>query len=541
MVFGFPWHFLRVGYVRFAKSPLMVSPLLYVFDDCTVDASRREVRRADKPIPVEPKVLDLLLYLLANRDRLVSKDELVSAVWNGRIVSDSAISACIHSARVALGDAGAGHRLIKTFPRKGLRFVGNVRDAPSPSIPPTNVPDLTVLALPDRPSVAVLPFLADPDQSYFADGVVDEIILALSRMRWLFVIARNSSFTYRDRVVDVRQIGRELGVRYVIEGSVRKSGNRVRIAAQLIDSESRLTLAGHRCDGVLGDIFELQDTIVSEMIAFIAPKLEASEINRTRRKPTENLDAYDLYLRGLESYYLWTQPAHELALSFFKQAFVLDDNFAAACGMAARCYTSRKVNGWMVDREAEVSEARRLARQAVALGNDDAVALTAAGFTKAHVLGEKASGRALIERALRLNPNYSVAWYCAGWIDVWLEDAASALEKFGNAIRYSPIDPLMFNYHAGIASAHFVAGRLDDARLYAMKAIDGRPAFVTALQIAAATCALGGQLAEAREHAAALRRIDGDLRVGNAEDRFSLHPNTLSKLAEGLRLAGMPE
>ncbi|WP_027575012.1 winged helix-turn-helix domain-containing tetratricopeptide repeat protein [Bradyrhizobium sp. WSM1743] len=512
--------------------------MLYLFDDCTIDASRREVRRADKSIPVEPKVLDLVLYLLANRDRLVSKDELVSAVWNGRIVSDSAISACIHSARVALGDAGAGQRLIKTFPRKGLRFIGKVRDTPSPSIPPTSVP---ALALPDRPSVAVLPFVAEPDQSYFADGVVDEVILALSRMRWLFVIARNSSFTYRDRVVDVRQIGRELGVRYVIEGSVRKSSNRVRITAQLIDAESRLTLAGHRCDGVLGDIFELQDTIVSEMIAVIAPKLEANEINRTRRKPTENLDAYDLYLRGLESYYLWTQPAHELALSFFKQAFALDDNFAAACGMAARCYTSRKVNGWMVDREAEVSEARRLSRQAVALGGDDAVALTAAGFTNAHVLSEKAAGRALVERALRLNPNYSVAWYCAGWIDVWLEDAASALEKFGYAMRYSPIDPLMFNFHAGIASAHFVAGRLDDARLYAMKAIDGRPSFVTALQIAAATSALGGRLAEAREHVAALRRINGDLRVGNAADRFSLHPNTLSKLMEGLRLAGMPE
>jgi tetratricopeptide (TPR) repeat protein len=209
----------------------------------------------------------------------------------------------------------------------------------------------------------------------------------------------------------------------------------VRIATQLIDAESRMTLAGHRCEGVLGDIFELQDAIVSEMVAVIAPKLEVTEINRTTRKPTENLDAYDFYLRGLESYYLWTRPAHDAALSFFKQAFALDDSFAAAWGMAARCYTSRKVNGWMVDRDVELSEARRLARQAAALGSDDAVALTVAGFTNAHVLGEKAAGKTLVERALRLNPNYSVAWYCMGWIDVWLEDAASALGNFGNAIR----------------------------------------------------------------------------------------------------------
>jgi TolB-like protein len=409
------------------------------------------------------------------------------------------------------------------------------------TLSPSGVVEPAALSLPDRPSLAVLPFLADPDQGYFADGIVDEMILALSRMRWLFVIARNSSFTYKDRVVDVRQIGRELGVRYVIEGSVRKSANRVRIAAQLIDAESRMTLAANRCEGVLGDIFELEDTIVSEMIAVIAPKLEATEITRARRKPTENLDAYDFYLRGQECYYLWTQSAHESALAFFQRAFVLDGSFAAACGMAARCYTSRKTNGWVVDQEAEVSEARRLARQAAALGTDDAVALTAAGFTYAKVLGEMAAGKALVERALSLNPNYAVAWYCAGWIDVWLDDAAGALENFGNALRRSPIDPLMFNFYAGIASAHFVAGRLDDARLYAMKAIEERPDFVTALRVAAASCALGGRPIEAHEYAAVLLRIDSDIRVGNVKDRVTFHPNTLSKFVEGLRLAGLPE
>jgi TolB-like protein len=391
--------------------------------------------------------------------------------------------------------------------------------------------------------LAVLPFTSmnDQDQAYFADGIVDEIILALSRMRWLFVIARNSSFTYKDRAVDVRQVGRELGVRYLIEGSIRKSSNRLRIAAQLIDAESRTTLAALRCDGVLGEIFELQDKITSEIITVIAPKLEAAEISRANRKRTENLDAYDLYLRGLENYYRWTQAAHGEALSFFYKAIALDPGFASAYGMAARCYTSRKTNGWIIDREFEISEARRLSRQAAMLGADDAVALSSAGFTNANVLGDVAPGKELVERSLKLNPNLAVAWYYAGWIEVWLDNAAGALERFGNAARHSPLDPLMFNFNAGISSAYFVAGSLDHARVYAIKAIEERPDFAHALRVAAASCALSGRPDEASRHIATLRRVDGDLRISNVKERVTFHPNTLIKLLEGLRLAGLQE
>jgi TolB-like protein len=508
--------------------------LLYQFEDCSIDVARRAV---------EPKVLDFLLYLLANRDRLVSKDELVAAIWDGRIVSDSAISACIHAARLALGDKGAGQRLIKTFPRKGIRFVGSVIETQPASSVRDSAPKTQTLALPDRPSLAVLPFTSmnDPDQAYFADGMVDEIILALSRLRSLFVIARNSSFVYKDRSIDVRQVGRELGVRYVIEGSVRKSANRLRLVAQLIDAESRATLAAHRCEGVIGDIFDLQDKITAEIVAVIAPKLEATEINRARRKPTGSLDAYDHYLRGLECFYQWNQGAMQKALTFFVQATALDEGFASAYGMAARCYTARRANGWVVDRELEVFEARRLSRKAAAFGADDAVALASAGFTIANLLREIEPGRVLVEQALNLNPNLAAAWYYAGWIEVWRDNAAGALERFANAIRHSPIDPLMFNFYTGMASAHFVAGNLDKARTHACKALEQRPDYAVALRVAAASCSLTGRVEEGRKYAAAVQKLDPDFRLQNAADRVTYSPLSLIRFVEGLRLAGAPE
>ena len=227
------------------------------------------------------------------------------------------------------------------------------------------------LALPDKPSIAVLPFQnlsADPDQEYFADGVVEDITMALSRFRWLFVIARNSSFTYKGRAVDVKQVGRELGVRYVLEGSVRKAGNRIRIAGQLIDAETGAHLWADRFDGALEDMFDLQDHVTSSVVGAIAPKLQREEIKRARRKPTENLDAYDYYLRGLASARRWTKDANSEALQLFCKAIELDPGLACAYGMAAWCYIQRKARGWMIEHVQESAEAMRLARKAVHLG-----------------------------------------------------------------------------------------------------------------------------------------------------------------------------
>jgi hypothetical protein len=217
--------------------------------------------------------------------------------------------------------------------------------------------------------------------------MVEEIITALSRMRWLFVIARNSSFTYKGKAVDVKQVGLELGVRYVLEGSVRKAGSRVRITGQLIDTSTGAHLWADRFDGALEDIFDLQDQVTASVVGAISPKLEQAEIERTRRKPTENLDAYDYYLRGLAGFHQWTKEGNCEALSNLYRAIELDPSFASACGMAARCYAQRKGSGWITDSAHDVAEAAKLARRAVALGKDDAVALCTAGFALVH-LGE---------------------------------------------------------------------------------------------------------------------------------------------------------
>ncbi|HVT50815.1 MAG TPA: winged helix-turn-helix domain-containing protein, partial [Dongiaceae bacterium] len=261
--------------------------------------------RGAEPVALGPQVFDLLLYLLQNRTRVVSKDDLLEAVWRGRIVSESTLTSHINAVRKAIGDTGGEQRLLRTVARKGYRFVGAVTEwhptgagaEPAQSAAPVE----PALPIPDRPSIAVLPFLnlsGDPAQDYFVDGVVEDIISALSRMRWLFVIARNSSFTYKGRAVDVKQVGRELGVRYVLEGSVRKVDQRLRITGQLIDATTGAHLWSERFDSTIEDIFELQDQMTTCVVGALAPHLERAEIERARRKPTENLDAYDYYLRG---------------------------------------------------------------------------------------------------------------------------------------------------------------------------------------------------------------------------------------------------
>ena len=275
------------------------------------------------------------------------------------------------------------------------------------------------MALPDRPSIAVLPFLnlsGDPEQEYFADGVVEDIITALSHIRWLFVIARNSSFTYKRRAVDVRQVSRELGVRYVLEGSLRRTANRVRITAQLIDATTGGHLSADRFDGTLDDIFELQDQVAASVVGAIAPELERAEIERAKRKPTESLDAYDYYLRGMANLHQGTREAINEALPLFYKAIELDPNFASAYAMAAWCHLWRKANGWMIDRAQEIAEGARLARRAVELGRDDAVALTRSGSALGHFGGDLDSCIALLDRALVLNPNLASAWFLGGFL-----------------------------------------------------------------------------------------------------------------------------
>ena len=397
----------------------------YVFEDCALDPDRRELTRRGEAIPIGPRVFDLLLYLVQNREHVVSKDEILSAVWAGRIVSESTLTSHINAVRKAVGDNGEEQRLIRTLARKGFRFVGDLREAPddhAASGAVTGKQDeasAPVLILPDSPSIAALPFQNwsdDPEQEYFADGVVEDIITALSRIRWLFVIARNSSFTYKGRAVDVKQVGRELGVRYVLEGSVRKAANRVRITGQLIDATTGAHLWADRFEGSLDDIFELQDQVAERVVGAITPRLERAEIERAKRKPTESLDAYDYYLRGMTSFHQGTKEAIGKALPMFNKATELDPDFASAYAMAAWCYFWRKVNGWMIDRPRESAEGAALARRAVEIGREDAVALARSGHALAHLAGDINGGVVLIDKALALNSNFAVGWFLSGFL-----------------------------------------------------------------------------------------------------------------------------
>jgi TolB-like protein len=405
------------------------------------------------------------------------------------------------------------------------------------------------LPLPDKPSIAVLPFQnlsGDPEQEYFADGIVEEIITALSRFRQLFVIARNSSFTYRGRAVDVKQVGRELGVRYILEGSVRKAGNRVRIAGQLIDASTGAHLWADRFERTLDDLFDLQDQVTASVVGAITPKPHQIETERARRKPTENLDAYDYYLRGMAAFDLpgrWeNREANDNALRLFYKAIELDPDFASAYGMAATCFMRRKSNRWMIDREQETIEAGRLARQAARLGQDDAVALSYAGFVLARVVGELDAGAALIDRALVLNPNLAFAWHFSGVTKNLLGEPDIAIARFACAMRLNPLGPHLIHAQMGTALAHFLASRYNEACLWAKKALEYQSDFISALRLIAASSALGGRPQEAQQTMRRLRALDPSLRVSDLKNVFPFRrPNDLASLMDGLRKAGLPE
>ena len=423
-----------------------------------------------------------------------------------------------------------------------------VRIGPSSS-PATKTPTETAqpLALPDKPSIAVLPFQnmsGDPEQEYFADGMVEDIITALSRFKALFVIARNSSFTYKGRAVDVKQVGRELGVRYVLEGSVRKAANRVRITGQLVDTATGAHLWADRFDGGLGDIFDLQDQVTESVVGAIAPAVEKAEIERAKRKPTESLDAYALYLRGLARFYQFAnRQANDEALRLFNSAIELDPDFASAYGRAASCYVHAKGNGWISDTANEIAEVTRLAQRAVELGKDDAIALAASGYALAYVVRDLEVGAALIDRALVLNSNLAEAWYFGGWVKNWLGEPEAAIERFARAMRLSPLDPWVTGMRSGTAHAHFFLGRYDEAASWAAMALQDNPDFQPGLRIAAASNAMAGRPEQAHKAVARLRQLNPALRVSNLKDVLGPYRRAedLSRYEEGLRRAGLPE
>ena len=402
------------------------------------------------------------------------------------------------------------------------------------------------LPMPEKPSIAVLPFQnmsGDPEQEYFADGVVEEIITALSRFHELFVIARNSSFTYKGRAVDVKQVGRELGVRYVLEGSVRKAANRVRIAGQLIDAATGAHLWADRFDCTLEDIFDVQDHMSASIVGAIAPKLEQAEMERARRKPTESLDAYDYYLRGRVSFHRGHKKAITEALELFNKAIQLDPGFGSAYGMAAWCHFAI-YSTWTYDKQ-QALEAERLARRAGRLGADDAAALCAAGFVLVNCAEDFDMGVALVDRALVLNPNLWSVWFFSGWVRIVNGETDLAIEHFSRGQRLSPFDPLIWAVHCEIAWAHFFGGRYQEALSAAEECLRDRPNYRLAILIVAAASALMGAEDRAQRAVAHILELEPTERLSNVKERlrlFSLRRSEhIARLTDGLRKAGLPE
>jgi adenylate cyclase len=400
------------------------------------------------------------------------------------------------------------------------------------------------LPLPDTPSLAVLPFqnmTGDAEQEYFVDGIVEEITTAISRLPWLFVIARNSSFIYKGRAVDVKQVARELGVRYVLEGSIRKAGNRVRISGQLIDTATSAHIWADRFDGSLDDIFDLQDQVASSVVGAIEPKLRSSEIARATRKPANSLDAYDLYLRAFARFHAYSKESLREAIALLKRALAIDPSYAPAAAMVGWCSLVQRGRGWAPLSDAEIEEALRLARQALEAGKDDPDALWMGGWTIAGLAGEHLAAANAIERALALNPNSAYAWMASGSVWCYRNQPGPAIESFQRAMRLSPFDPHGWDFAAGLAFAHLLAGRYNEASEWAERSLHELPHHAPAIRIKVISCAHLGRITEARAWLERLLELQPELTIAKVKASTAYSPEHQSMRVEGFRKAGLPE
>jgi TolB-like protein/Tfp pilus assembly protein PilF len=523
--------------------------MLYLFDIYALDTERRELCRGDEPVPVEPQVFDLLVYLIHNRERVVSKDDLLASIWGGRIVSESVLDTRIGAARSAIGDSGKEQRLIKTLPRKGVRFVGAVREEQKSADLVTADIDTEQpradLGAPDKPSIAVLPFTnmsGDPEQDYFADGMAEDITTALSKVRWFFVVSRNSAFTYKGKAVDLKQAARELGARYVLEGSVRKSGTRVRITAQLLDAVTGHHVWAERYDRELGDIFAVQDEITEQVVAAIEPQLYAAEGIRAKRKPPENLDAWECVVRALSLMNSRARPDVAAARALLEKAIALDPGYAQAHSLLSFVTTLGVHLGWE-PRESTVAIASDAAHRALLLDPDDPWAHLALGYVLAW---SRRAAEAVVEyeKALILNPNFAIAHWLLALAFCYLGRSDEALAHGDKAARFSPRD-LLARGNAGVsnnvrAAACFIAGRYRDGIGFARKAILESPNLTPAYRTLVVNCALAGEIDEARAGLRTLKTLIPHISVKWIEEVMPyVRTEDQRRYVEGFRLAGL--
>jgi TolB-like protein len=529
------------------------------FGDYALDTDRRELTRADQRVSIGPQVFDLLVYLVQNRERVVSKADLFESVWCGRIVSESTLTSHINAVRKAIGDSGEEQHLIRTIARKGFRFVGEIRkDGSANSTLPAKPMDtesalLTrtiaeatgsppALTFADKPSIAVLPFTnmsGDVEQEYFADGMVEEIITGLSRIKWLLVISRNSSFTYKNKSVAVKEVADKLGARYVLEGGVRKSGNRVRITAQLIDAGTGVHLWAKQYDRLLEDVFVLQDEITMRVIGAIEPNLRKAEIDRVKRQRPSNLNAYDLLLRALPFVPAEMPKEAAIAIPLLEDALKLEPNYGAAHAFLSWCLHIRFARGGL--RQEDRIAAIQHAHAATAHGNDDATSLAVAAFVVA--LDERNTVLAfkLFDRALEFSNSNVFALSLSAIILAWMGKNELAIERAQRALQLSPFDSFNSRSNHALAIAYFYTKRYEDAVDAARSAIDANPSFSIAHAVLAAALIQLGRVEEAKAAAEAVLRYQPFFTIREFSQIVEFEPAVFRPIADAWRAVGLPE
>jgi pentatricopeptide repeat protein len=513
---------------------------IFLFEGFRLD--RRGLFRRDQsgvfvPITIGSRALQVLGVLVERPGDLISRNEIMAVVWPRIVVEDSNLPVQIAALRRVLDDGRAESSCIHTAAGRGYRFVAAVTRlaaearADAAALQPSAVPPLS-----DKPSIAVLPFAnmsGDTEQEYFADGMVEEIITALSRIRWLFVIARNSSFTYKGQAVDVKQVGRQLGVRYVLEGAVRKAGRRVRITAQLIDAPSGTHLWADHFEGSLEDVFDLQDKVAWSVAGVIEPTLEAAETRRSADRPTNDLTALDLYLRALPHLDAFEKNRIVRALYLLGQAIERDPHYGPALALAAHCHQGLEVNGWIEDPEAARRTSVDLARRALRSGADDPSVLALAAFVLGYFGEDIDVSLGLIDRCLTLNPSCARGWHWSALLRLFAGQPDLALEHFETYLRLSPRDR-MATYLNGIGEAHFFSRRFDEAAVNLLASLELAPSFPVTYRVLAACYAHMGRLDEARE---IVRRLQAITPVVVERATRYRNPEHRELLLSGLRSA----
>ena len=511
----------------------------FEFGPFRLDADAEILFRDAQPIVLGQRAVALLRLLLEQAGKPVSKNALIEAAWPGLAVEDSNLTVQIAALRRVFGEAG-GADWIETLPRRGYRYVGPaVATANSPAAAPSR--DLP-LALPSKPSVAVLPFTnlsGDMEQEYFADGMVEDIIAGLSRIKWLFVIARHSRFAYKGTAIDVQRVGRELGVRYLVQGSVRKDGSRVRISAQTVEAESGHQLWSERFDRSLDDVFALQDEITLNVVSAIEPSLRRAEVERVKRKRPDSLDAYDLVLQAQPDVDSGMPTQVTRALALLARALVLDPSYALAHANAAMCHHCLFLRSGLGEENRLASV--RYAQAAIAHGRDDARALTLAGFSVGMDGHDRAAAFIALEAALAISPSSALTYILGSVILAWGGEAERAIEWSERGMRLSPLDPWAFAAYDAQAMSHFHLGRYDKAAHAAYKSVHTNPAHsITYVQLAAALAKLG-RLEEAKAAAAKVLELHPTFRYSRQFAGVDCAPALAAALGEALRAAGLPE